>query len=226
MFVAIPAYDRKIACETAAALLDEQAAANAAGIALHVAFVSGCCYVDKARNQLVRDFLVSDAERLVFVDADVCWAPGSLLKIATAKPDFVGGCYRHKRDEETYPIEWIADRAELWSDPETGLIEVAALPGGFLSLSRSVFERMLEAYPGRAYAHEGHIFNAFFHQPFGWGEDGRFCAEWREIGGQVWLDPLLDLTHVDAAGRQYRGCIGDWLRRRMQPEQEQGPSTP
>lgn len=220
IFVAIPAYDRKLCCETAAALLSEQAVATAAGIELQVSFIPGCCYIDKARNQLVSEFLASGADRLVFIDADVSWEPGSLIRIARAKPDFVGGCYRHKRDEETYPVEWIADRAELWSDPETGLLEVSALPGGFLSLSRAVFERHLEAFPDRTYFHEGHPFNAFFHQPFGWGEDGRFCAEWREIGGQVWLDPTLHLTHVDAAGRHYPGCIGDWLRRRMQPANE------
>ncbi len=216
VFVAIPAYDRKICCETATALLSEQAVANAAGIEMQVCFLPGSCYVDKARNQLVREFLESDADRLVFIDADVAWEPGALLKIATAKPDFVGGCYRHKRDEETYPIEWIAERDELWSDEETGLIEVSALPGGFLSLSRDVFTKLREAHPDRAYAHEGHVFHAYFHQPIGWGEDGRFCAEGRAIGGEVWLDPLLNLNHVDAAGRHHWGNIGAWLRRRME----------
>lgn len=216
IFVAIPAYDRKLCCETAAALLQEQAVANAANIQLQVSFLPGCCYVDKARNQLASEFLESGADRLVFIDADVAWEPGALIKIARQTKDFVGGCYRHKRDEETYPIEWIKDRAELWSDPETGLIEVEALPGGFLSLSREVFERLAHAFTDRTYFHEGHEFHAYFHQPFGWGEDGRFCAEWRAIGGQVWLEPLLTLTHVDAAGRHYVGNIGHWLRARME----------
>lgn len=220
LFVAIPAYDRKVSCETATSLLNEQGVALLSGIEIMTSFLPGNAYVDKARNQLVRDFLNSDADRLIFIDSDVAWEPGSLLKIATAKPDFVGGCYRHKRDAETYPIEWIADRGELWSDPETGLIEVAALPGGFLSLSRAVFAKLYDAYPDRAYSHEGHAFHAYFHQPLGEGEDGRFCAEWRSIGGQVWLDPLLNLNHVDAAGRAHWGNIGAWLRRQMEQEHQ------
>lgn len=220
LFVAIPAYDRKVSCETAASLLNEQGAAIVAGIEMQVAFAPGNACITQARNQLVRDFLDTDADRLVFVDSDVAWDVASVLKIATAGPDFVGGCYRHKRDAETYPIEWIKDRAELWSDPETGLIEVEALPGGFLGLSRNVFARLDESYSGRAYVFEGQLFRAYFHMPVGEGEDGRFCADWRAIGGQVWLDPMLNLNHVDAAGRAHWGCIGDWLRRRMQPQPE------
>ena len=213
VFVAIQAYDRKVCCETVRALLDEQSVAAAAGIDLITGFVTGSAYIHIARDQCVQEFRDSGADRLVFIDSDVAWEPGALLKIALAKQDFVGGCYRFKRDVEGYPVEWLQDRAELWADPETGLLEVSALPGGFLSLSRAVFDRLEAAHPERRYAHEGHERHSFFHCPPGGGEDGTLCAEWRAIGGQVWLDPMLRLTHVDG-GRAYVGCIGDWLRAR------------
>lgn len=215
IFVAIPAYDRKICCETARALLEEQGVATAAGIDMAVNFVPGCSLVATARDHAARDFMASDADRMIFLDSDVSWELGGLIKIALAKPDFVGGCYRYKDETEGYPIHWL-DRPELWADPETGLLEVKSLPGGFLSLSRTVFERLADAHPARTYQFHGHTFRAFFHCPPGSGEDGAFCDDWRAIGGQIWLDPMLRLTHVDGA-RAYTGCIGDWLRNRPQP---------
>lgn len=215
LFVAIPAYDRKICGETVRALLNEQGVAAALGVEMTTGFVLGSPYVHVARDQCAQDFLSTDCDRIVFVDADVAWEPGALLQIAMSPHEFVGGCYRFKRPEEGYPVEWIAEREDLLSHPVTQCIEVSALPGGFLSLSRSVFEKLQTAYPNRAYAHEGHARHAFWHCPPGAGEDGTFCAEWRAIGGQVWLEPTLRLTHVDG-GRAYTGCIGDWLRARSE----------
>lgn len=213
VFVAIPAYDRKVCCETVRALLDEQGVAAALGIDLMTGFVTGSAYIHIARDQCAKDFLASDCDRVVFIDSDVAWEPGALLKIASLPHDFVGGAYRFKREPEGYPVEWIAEREDLLSDPVTQCIEVSALPGGFLCLSRAVFEKLQAAHPERAYAHEGHARHAFWHCPPGAGEDGTLCAEWRALGGRVWLDATLRLTHVDG-GRAYTGCVGDWLRGR------------
>ena len=212
ILAAIPAYDRKIACETARSLLLEQGAATLHGHELHVAFIPGTSLITQARNQAVRQFIDSDADRMVFVDADVAWETGSLLRVASHKVDFCGGAYRYKDAEEGYPVGWL-DRDELWADPDTGLLEVAMLPGGFLSLSREVFVRLAQAHPERAYSFHGQAFQAFFHCPPGDGEDGAFCRDWRNIGGQVWLDPELTLTHVDGA-QSYVGHIGNWLKDR------------
>src|SRR5690242_768105 len=130
--VAIPAYDRKIHAETARSLLNEQAAALTLGDELQVMFAPGCSLISHARNQLARDFLLSDAERLVFLDSDVAFELGSLLKISKYPLDFVGGAYRYKDEAEGYPVTWL-NKPELWTN-EYGLLEVAGLPGGFLSL--------------------------------------------------------------------------------------------
>ena len=217
LFVGVPAYDRRITVETARALLEEQGAAALAGrrarLALQIAFAPGSSLVTTARDILARDFLATEAERLIFVDSDVAWEAGQLLALARHDVDIVGGAYRLKQESEAYPVEWL-DRPLLRADPLTGLLEVSALPGGFLSISRNVFERLRAAHPERAYTHQGEALHAFFHCPYGGGEDGAFCADWRAAGGQIFLDPELTLTHVDG-GRRFTGCIGDWLRRRM-----------
>ena len=216
IFVAIPAYDGRVCAETAKSLLREQYQGAVEGVLLEVAFHSGCSLITQARNQLCRDFYESACERLVFVDSDVAWEPGDLLRLARHKPDVVGGAYRYKQDEEDYPVGWL-DRPELWADPETGLLEVESLPGGFLSISRAALDKLADAYPQQAYTYKGHGYHGYFHAPIRggglWGEDAAFCADWRATGGKVWLDPELSLTHVGGTQR-YKGHIGNWLRNR------------
>jgi len=217
LFVAIPAYDGKVGIETVRSLLNEQRAAALLDIELQVGLLPGCSLITMGRNQLVADFLASDCDRLVFVDADVSWNPGELLKLASHPVDVVGGAYRYKKPAEDYPIRWL-ERDELWADPETGLLEVDSVPGGFLAISRKAFEVLREAHPGRAYEHEGRAFHGYFHAPVEagriWGEDTAFCNDWRKAGGQVWLDPELHLTRTGGL-QQFAGCVGDWLRSRI-----------
>lgn len=212
VFIAIPAYDRKISVETARSLWNEQAVAAGAGVDLQVSFAPGNSLITHARNQCVRDFIQSGADRLVFVDSDVAWEPGDLIKLAMQPEDFVGGAYRYKDDKVGYPVHFLTQSPQI---AENGLIQVGALPAGFLALTPAVFHKLFAATRGearRAYSFFDQTFYAYFHCPFGDGEDGAFCADWRAIEGKVWMHPGLTLTHVDAAGRKYTGNIGQWLK--------------
>lgn len=215
IFVAVPVYDGKVPVETVRCLLDEQIIARGCGDEIQVRFLPSCSHAAMGRNQLAYDFMASGLDRLIFLDADVTCAPGSLTKIAHFPVDFVGGAYRYKFDEENYPVGW-SDKADLWSD-ELGLIEVTSLPGGFLSLSRKVFEVLKAAHPDREYRHFGTTNHAYFTMPWQdgalYGEDSFFCKSWRDSGGKIYLDPDLELTHWEF-NRPFVGHIGNWLKRR------------
>lgn len=210
LFVAVPAYDNRVTLETARALLNEQGAAGLLQVEMQVAFLPGNSLITHARNQAVRDFLASGADKLVFIDSDVSWCVGELLKLASHDVDLVSGAYRYKDDREGYPIEWI-DKPELHA--VNGLLEVMAVPAGFLAIKRRVFEQLQARFPERAYAFHGQAFQAFFHCPPGEGEDGAFCRDWRSLGGKVWLDPELTLSHYGGS-RNFTGNIGKWLKSR------------
>lgn len=212
LYVAVPAYDGKITIETARSLCNEQVMAALSGQEISIQFVPGGSLVTTVRDRIAGDFLASDADRLIFIDSDVSWELGDLLKLAKHPVDFVGGCYRYKQEPEAYPVHYL-DKPELWADPETGLLEVSALPAGFLCLSRDVFTRLKEAFPNRTYKHFDHEMHAYFWAPPGGGEDGQFCNEWRQVGGQVWLDPSFTLTHT-GGNPDFTGNIGQWLRNR------------
>lgn len=212
--VGIPTYDGKLPIEVVRCLLNEQTLALLAGDDLSFRFLPGCSHPAMGRNQLAQDFIDSGADRLVFLDSDVTFNPGDLLKTARQPFDFVGGAYRYKMDDEQYPIGWL--EGDLWANAQ-GLLEVQTLPGGFLSLSRKVFDKLKSAHPERAYQHFGRVAHAYFQMPFVdgqlCGEDSYFCKEWREAGGKVYLDPELSLTHWDH-NKPYIGHIGSWLRNR------------
>lgn len=218
--VAIPVYDGKVPVETVRCLLNEQTAGLLGGDVVQFRFLPNCSHPAMGRNQLAQDFMDSDFDRLVFLDSDITFEPGALIKLAKQPVDFVGGAYRYKNESEIYPIGWLED-AELWAN-EQGLLEIAHLPGGFMSLSRNVFEKLKEAHPEREYDHMGHNAHCYFEMKYQdgtlYGEDVHFCKEWRRIGGKVFLDPELTLTHWDF-NKPYIGNIGKWLRKRSGIEQ-------
>ena len=214
--VSIPLYDGKLQMQSIAALLTETKIATMMGDELTVRFLPSCTNLALGRNQLVKEFLASDAERLVFLDADVTFEPGSLVRLAHSPVDFVGGAYRLKQDREEYPVSFLSPDDSVGAEV-MGLCEVGMVPTGFLSLSRRVFEQFQAAHPDRTYEIQGNKSHCYFQIPYRDGalytEDSYFCREWREMGGRIYLDTELTLTHWQF-NTPYTGHIGNWLKRR------------
>jgi len=217
IFVAIPVYDGKLPVEVVRAILQEQLLGAALGDEISYCFLPNCSHAAQGRNQLAQQFMDSDFERLFFLDADVTFQPGDIIKTARRLEDVVGGAYRYKMDKEDYPVGWLQSK-ELWSNT-AGLLEVETLPGGFLAISRKAFETLKDKFPDRHFTHFGRKMHCYFQMKFLdgllYGEDSLFCREWREAGGTVWLDPELTLTHWDH-NRPFIGHIGNWLKQRPQ----------
>ena len=217
ILVAIPVYDGKLMVEAVACLLNEKTVAHGIGDDLIVEFLPFCSHPAMGRNQLANSFMESNCDRLVFLDSDVTFAPGSLVKLAHMPHDLVGGAYRFKLPQESYPIGWDESRPCLQAD-KYGLLEVNSLPGGFMSVSRKVFEAIKAANPERYFEHMGKRMFSYFEMPYKnghlCGEDSHFCMDWRNTGGKVYLDPDLMLTHWDFKPTPYEGHIGNWLKGR------------
>lgn len=215
ILVAIPVYDGKLQVQTVTCLMSEQFIANQLGDELQVEFLPSCSVPAMGRNQLAQAFMDSDCDKLVFLDSDISFEPGSIVKLAHMPQDFVGGCYRFKLPEECYPIGWLPND-ELWAD-KFGLLEVGSLPTGFLCLSKKVFQTLKEATPEKEYTHFGKKNHCYFEYPFEAGkglysEDSFFCREWKKIGGKIYLYPEFNLTHWDG-NIPYKGNIGQWLKK-------------
>lgn len=222
--VGIPVYDRKLDMQIVSSLTTELLlASKMENFELNPLFLPACSDLARGRNQIVREFLESDSDKLMFLDADVSFEPGAMIKVAHYPYDVVGGCYRLKQQEEDYPLGFL-DKDELWAN-EHGLLEVAMLPTGFLCISRDAFYKFRGAYPHRTYESRGKESFAYFEIPYMKGslytEDSYFCEKWLEIGGKIYLDPELKLTHWDG-NIPYHGHIGNWLRNRIEGEHQDG----
>lgn len=206
--VGIPVHDGKPYAQTVDSLLAEQFLGLQQGVYLLVQWEIGCPLIGVARNKLARKFLdIPQADSMVFVDADISWAAGDLIKLAQRPQDVVGATYRAKREDDYFHVR---------GDPECrgDLYSVEGLPGGFLKISRAAFEAM----DALTYADENgremrDYFPTGFHEGRLFGEDYGFCRLWRETGGEVFLDPSIQLRHHDGL-RAYTGDPAEWLRAR------------
>jgi len=113
----------------------------------------------------------------------------------------------------------VPEREDLWADPETGLLEVAGVPAGFMRVTRAMLEKMIDAYPQTEFYVESMadtkvygLFEDWRDGNLKYGEDYSFCRRWREIGGQVWVNPEIKMGHVGF--KTFQGHLGDYLRNR------------
>lgn len=207
--VGIPSIDGKPCAQTVDSLLAEHLLAGAQGVHLLVQWQIGVSLIGLARNLLARQFLdIAEADCMVFVDADISWPAGDLLRLVRTPFDVCGASYRAKQDEVKFHVY-----GEI--EPDGDYYRVGGLPGGFLKVTRRAYEAIAA---DQYYEVDGRVLSDYF--PTGirdgvlYGEDYGFCRLWRDHGGDVMLDPTIAVRHHD--GRTaYAGDVGAWLEERL-----------
>lgn len=175
--------------------------------------------ISLARNLAIARFLHGDYDDLIFIDDDVAWQDGAMVRLLKHPVEMVAGVYPRRFEEMSFPVRWDSSKPELWADPQTGLLEAEGVAAGFLRLTRSACEKMVKAYDATWYdqyasptgkAHSLFEFERRDHTQF--SEDYTFCRKWRDIGGQVWVDPEITFMHIGS--KSYVGNLGSWLKNR------------
>jgi len=202
--IGIPTIDGKPCAQTVDSLMAEQFIGFHQGVNILVIWEIGCSMIGVARNKIARRFLQSKGDCLVFVDSDISWKGGDLIRLAKSPEKVIGATYRAKRDDDYFHVRGTPEkRGDLW--------KVDGLPGGFIKIAREAFE----AIPAAEYEDlDGTKTKDFFptgmHEGAIWGEDYGFCRLWRETGGDVLLDPTIILRHHDGL-KAYSGDPLPWL---------------
>lgn len=214
------------------------------GMNLQHAFMMNESLIDRARNGLVNTFLTqSDAEYLLFIDADIQFRAEDILAMMSYEKDLICGPYPKKSINWPVIIEaidsgikdpevienLIGEYVFTPIDEESGhqIIRVSEAGTGMMIIHRSVFERMMKAFPENEYLsdHSADVHNGVTRKMFAFfktgivdgrylSEDYYFCHKWREIGGDVWLFPWAQTVHYGTYG--FRGSVGhliDTLRK-------------
>lgn len=155
--------------------------------------------IPRGRNICVREFLKSDADFLMFIDADMEFPIDGVLKLLDLNKSISVGAYRFKHESAPYGI-WKGGKALMELPDEPCEVQFAAT--GFMCVSRETIERMCEEHKD-TWCEEDGFFALFDCGPKNgvyMPEDYTFCDRWREMGGSIWLDPSIELIHWGSKG--------------------------
>jgi hypothetical protein len=194
---------------------------------LDVVLLGGDALITRARSTVVARFLdTPGATHLLFVDADITFAPTQVLRLLAADKDFAAAFYPLKQiDWPAVPgrvvggealeaaglsyVGSLCDGAAL--RVENGFASARYAGGGFQLIKRGVFARMIAAYPETHFTRVDvpadrrptsdnlyALFDPVIDPDTGryLSEDYAFCRRWRAIGGEIWLDLESRLGHA------------------------------
>lgn len=171
IFIATPMYGGQCFASYTWSCLELQKLCTSHGIPIKFSFLLNESLIHRGRNDLVAQFLKSDATHLIFVDADIGFNAHDIGRLIGSDKDVIGGTYPKKR------INWDNVRAALKVEPtisDVQLEHVAAdfifktdpigaafrtdelvrcihIPTGFMCIKRKVLETLVALAPSGAY---------------------------------------------------------------------------
>lgn len=223
IYVALPCYKGEVSILTLTSLLQAKVDCAKEGWSLTLDPLMGSGDLPHIRNIYLSRFLSENFTDLLFWDSDIGCSAGDFLKIFRHPVDFVCGAYPQKKEPISFPL-----RTEGQKRPRatSELISLEGAPAGFMRLTRSAVEYMVSAYLDRCYedvSDTRETFKAYslFDVIFTPGKDGlpgtrlsedlSFCARWRALGKEIFVDPRLNLFHQ--GNKVYQGSLKSFLER-------------
>ena len=180
----------------------------------HIMFID----VDLAFNH-------EDILKLLYHDKEVMTGAYPIKEIQWDKVvKLVGdGCEKEKIAEKStrFVVNPVVDENKKVR-VDNGAISIHDAGTGFMLIKREAFDKMFEAYPELKYNDDTGslkgdeiensygLFNSYVDDDGRFlSEDYGFCRYWQKLGGEVWVDPSIELVHL---GRfEYKGRMIDWL---------------
>lgn len=215
LFIAIPAYDFKVSVKMIGALIQFSRQAVEHGIGFEIGTISGCSVVSRARNLLVSDFLASECDTMLFIDADMSFNPDDIFRLLawSQKKGIVGGVGCARKLPATYYSKMAKDAEGNITMDAMGLVQAESIGTGFMMIQRQVVEELVRCHPEWEYYdatanRKLHSLFDFKSTPEGYiGEDYLFCERARAHGFEVWIDPTIKLGHFGV--HEYQGDFGN-----------------
>jgi hypothetical protein len=199
-----PTYDYQMCADYCASLMATSIRLTHIGIDARAKFVAGLCFIDLARNDLVKQFLATDCTDLFFIDADVGWDYKAVERFLHYDELIVAGLVPKKWAKENSDKPPFHDNA-MTGKMVNGLLESLEAPTAFMRVKREVFEILDSAYPhykdyitmerGTPYFQTGYVKDPETGKVQFMGEDIFFCRQWCRLGEKLWLDPNVNFSH-------------------------------
>lgn len=235
LFLSIPCYGGQCLEAFAASILRLSILARNEGIAIQVDTTENESLVQRARNVSLGRFMQkSDAEYFMFIDADIHFAPESVMRLIKSGHDFCCASYPKKvimwdsvktclENDDNRPPPMLASSLVMnfksrQSQVVNGFVEVLDGPTGFMMFKRGVIEEMEKRYPelncvndhqNRDFEKYCALFDCMIDPDSKryLSEDYAFCRRWQQMGGKIWADTTTTLGHVGNLG--FNACLKD-----------------
>ena len=204
LMICIPAYDNKLNIDSSFALANLAIKAKEMGFQLYLTHLSGCSLITKARNALVADFLATDADTMLFVDADVVINADAVLRLFALSigKDITAGIYPRRGMDRKFFLDYYLNGDGALEFDEDGMLRVRRIGTGFMMIQRHVLETMIANHPEWGYYNNVNertdyaVFDLGIMDNEYYGEDYLFCDRAGKEGFTVYLDPSISLPHV------------------------------
>lgn len=207
IYLATPCYGGLAYAAYMSSLLALRPAFQSRGVDLHLDLSGGEALIGRGRAATMTKFIASPATHLLFVDADIGFAPQDALRLLDSGLDVVGGVYPRKPPASGDELDELPPGQSQRND---GFETVASIGTGFMMISRQAALRMAQSHPqlraslvdmpSAGVAETVMVFDSMI-------EPGTrrylsdyqaFCRRWRDLGGEVWADRAGRLVHVGA----------------------------
>lgn len=210
-----PVYQSRLHVRHVAALVESIALLADVGARVRLHWVTGCSRITRARNEMLAAFMASGCDYLFSVDSDVAWQPDTPVRLMAHDRPFVAATTVKRGTDKVCIRNFDWDDPRFDYDADAGLLRVGAVGAACVMIRRDMVEAMERAYPNLKIwigdvdgETKPHLY-AFYHEIVNIncnleGEDYAFCERWRAIGGDVFVDPWVSLTHfgeVEQGGR-------------------------
>jgi len=205
--ICMPCYGGMLTEQTFMSFVKWGNTARQLGIDWTVETMTNESLISRARNTLTAKFLNTEGStHLMFIDADIGWEPWHLLLLLDRQKDVIGGLYPMK----SLPVKWCVNGIPGKEDgtaEDPNLVEVSKTGTGFLLIKREVFEK-LNGHPAtKPFANDIGLsadlnpymktyFDTAVREGRYYSEDWTFCENWRDLGGEVWVDKRILLRHT------------------------------
>lgn len=192
IMIATPCHDRKLPVEYVGALLDTMRAGFPAVIA--PVFLPGESMLPHARNYLAQMFLESDFDAIMYIDADMAWAPDQFAKIALSEAPVMSAVAHLKA--ENAPLNF----RELPKEKPgaDGVLSVESIGCAFMKIDRTIVQAM--AHDSDSYTMHDNEYRAIFEYKIDKGEfigeDIGFCRKIRRRKTKILVDLNVVVGHI------------------------------
>lgn len=160
-------------------------------------------HIEQAVNTKLTDLLDTDFTDVLLIDSDESWAAEDVVRLLLHQEEIVGATYRMKNKWETYVGSLVykdgLPYGKILEDGTPVLLKANRIAGGFMRIKVSALKRWAQAYPELRYQDGGREVIGFFSRGVFDGEqhcqDMAFCRRWEAIGGEMWIDPHINIDH-------------------------------